>query len=119
MRHRNEEEDDFVVKSTGQRAVFVAIIFVCSNAPAVSFCHFSFPFFRLLLYTLIRNKTLNVFFYFSLFLFFFWIRHFFFLCSLLLFFSRVGSEDDGERSASGALTETERERENVHIYARK
>jgi hypothetical protein len=27
MRHRNEE-DDFVVKSTGQRVVFVAIIFV-------------------------------------------------------------------------------------------
>ena len=36
MRHRNEE-DDFVVKSTGQRVVvFVAIIFVRSNAPAES-----------------------------------------------------------------------------------
>ena len=49
MRHRNEEEDDFGVRSTGrQRVVFVAIILVRSNALAVSFCHFSFlfPFVR-------------------------------------------------------------------------
>ena len=44
MRHRNEEDDFIVVKSTGQRVVFVAII-VYSNARRVSFCHFSLVLF--------------------------------------------------------------------------
>ena len=48
MRHRNEEDDFIVVKSTGQRVVFVAIIFVAPTHPQSLSATFLFfvPFVR-------------------------------------------------------------------------
>ena len=127
MRHRNEE-DDFVVKSTGrQRVVFVAIIFVRSNALAVSFCHFSCFLFPSCVATLNPTTEVNP-------------KHFFFvfplsLLLLLLLGIQLDSSshlcfcssrcegwfrrDDGGRSvSSGALTERERERTYYYIRTR-
>lgn len=128
MRHRNEE-DDFVVKSTGQRVVFVAIIFVRSNALAVSFCHFSCFLFPSCVATLNPTTEVNP-------------KHFFFVfpLSLLLllllgiqldsslFFSLISAfvllvegwfrRDDGGSVSSGALTERERENVLLHTHTR-
>ena len=128
MRHRNEEDDDFVVKSTGrQRVVFVAIIFVRSNAPAVSFCHFSF--FPSCVATLNPTTEVNpkhFFFVFPLSLLLLllllgikigFFTFFFSLISLLLFFSLWGLvQKRRRRKCIIGCFDWERERENVLLH---
>ena len=105
MRHRNEEDDFIVVKSTGQRVVFVAIIFVAPTHPQSLSATLFFFLFPSCVATLNPTTEVNpkcFFFVFPLSLLLLllrlgiqnWILHFFFLSSLRLFFLlRVGSEE--------------------------
>ena len=73
MRHRNEEDDFIVVKSTGQRVVFVAIIFVAPTHPQSLSATLFFFLFPSCVATLNPTTEVNP-------------KCFFFLCSLFLFF---------------------------------
>ena len=130
MRHRNEEDDFIVVKSTGQRVVFVAIIFVAPTHPQSLSATLFFFLFPSCVATLNPTTEVN--------------PKCFFVCvpsfsssssssswntklDSSLFFSLVSAfvllvegwfrRDDGGSVSSGALTERERERERIITYA--
>ena len=130
MRHRNEEDDFIVVKSTGQRVVFVAIIFVAPTHPQSLSATLFFFLFPSCVATL--NPTTEV----NPKCFFFCVFPLSLLLLLLrlgirldssLFFSLVSAyvllvegwfrRDDGGSVSSGALTERERERERIITHA--